>query len=125
MACLPRLLRDGNEGEEELFADAVAAVGGVEVDGVFDGEAVAGPGAEVAEGGVACYFFFDFGYEDGVAGMRAAVEPGEAVFEGDGEVVVDGGGGGDDLVVDIEDGWDVGFDGGADEHGWLHGGVDY
>jgi hypothetical protein len=109
-------LGDGDEGEDEVFADAFAAVGVVDVDGVFDGEAVAGPGAEVAEGGVAGDLFFDFGYEDGVAGAGASVEPGEAIVEGDGLVVIDGGGGGDDLVVDVEDGWDVGFDGWADEH---------
>ena len=112
-------LGDGDEGEDELLTDAFAVVGVVDVDGVFDGEAVAGPGAEVAEGGVACYFSFDFGYENGVARMGAAAEPGEAVFEGDGKVVVDGGGGGDDVVIDIEDDWDVGFDGWADEHGWA------
>ena len=42
------------DGFEELGADALAAGFGMDVNGAFHGEPVAGPGAEVAKAGEAC-----------------------------------------------------------------------
>jgi hypothetical protein len=111
---------DWEELKDELGADSLVAVVGMDVDGVFDGEAVAGPGAEVAEGGEAENgFCVVCGNEDGVAGADAGVKPVEAIVEGDGGVVVGRGGVDDDVVVDGKDAGDVGLGGGTDEHGFL------
>ena len=53
ITCLPRAAARGNSACTSRRADAAAAPVGAHVHGVLDGEAVAGPGAEVAEGGEA------------------------------------------------------------------------
>ena len=65
-----------NEGVEKSGSDALAAGVGMNVDRAFDGEAIAGPGAEVAKGCEAEDAVFAFRDQHGVALAEAPATSG-------------------------------------------------
>lgn len=87
------------------------------MNGAFNGKAVTRPGAEIAEAGEAVDLLVIDGDEYRVVLFGAGAPPGEAIFETGRAVVVDGGGIGEDVVVDCGDLFEVGLGGIANVHG--------
>lgn len=105
-----------NERFQEQRSDAVAAKFGGYVDGAFHGVAITGPGTEIAETAEAADTPAVGGDKNRVVLLKACAPPGDAVGDAGRAVAVDGGGVGEDIVVDCGDLFEVGLDSFADLH---------
>lgn len=103
-----------DELSEQPRADAAAAGTVADVHGAFDGEAISGPGTELAKGCVAEYLALFTGDEDWKSFVDAGPPPRGALGQSCRPVVVDRRRAEHDRVIDLRDLREVG------DHGWSY-----
>src|SRR5947207_1423670 len=106
-------------GFQQAGSHALPARTGVNVNGAFDGEAIAGPGAEIAKGCKSRNVFVVGGDQYRVALRGTASPPRDPFLDGRRTIVVNRGGVGEDFVVDRSDLFEVVLDCVADLHAHL------